>query len=165
MCPENEREWERINDKKVKKPLPESDPDPGSDSEDEDQQQNRENAIASVDAVENLVVLDSAIHILETADRADGDDSKTHPFVVHGVPICDLAKSIFTKKRRQLSPLQYLDDETIKRIAIAVGTNVLSQELCASQKTKEAKFKDVELAIVHFVKKNYPCSAHLQFQL
>ena len=99
MCPENKREWERKNDKKVKKLLPESDPEPGSDSEDEDQQQNRENAIASVDAVENLVVLDSAIHILETADRADGDDSKIHPFFVHGVPICDLAKSIFTQKK------------------------------------------------------------------
>ena len=124
-----------------------------------------EHAIDSVDAVENEVVMDNAINILEAAERDERDESEKHPFVVYGIPICDLAKTIFMKKRRDLSPLQYLDDETIKRIATAVGTMVLSQELCASQKTKEVKFKDVELAIVQFARKNCPCCAHLQYQL
>ena len=96
-----------------------------------------EHAIDSVDAFENEVVMDNAINILEAAERDERDESEKHQFVVYGIPICDLAKTIFMKKRRDLSPLQYLDDETIKRIATAVGTMVLSQELCASQKTKE----------------------------
>ena len=75
-----------------------------------------------------------------------------------------VAKTILMKKRGDLSPLQYLDDETIKNIASTVGTIVLSQELVASQKTKEAKFKDVEQTIVQFVKNHCPCTTHLQLQ-
>ena len=132
---------------------------------DEEQEQiDEDHAIAVMDAFEEAAVMDNAIDFLEVAERNDRDESENHPFVIFGVPLCDLAKTILMKKRGDLSPLQYLDDETIKNIASTVGTIVLSQELVASQKTKEAKFKDVEQTIVQFVKNHCPCTTHLQLQ-
>ena len=136
-----------------------------SDEENEERQQIKEHAIAVVDAVENFAVIDNTIDILEAAEKDEREASEKHPFVFSGIPICDLAKTISMKKRRDLSPLQFLDDGNIKNIATVVGSNTLTQELCASQKTKEAKFKEIELAIIQFVLGNCTCCSNLPFRM
>ena len=105
----------------------------------------------------------NTINILEAAEKDEREDSEKYPFVFSGIPICDLAKTIFMKKQRDLSPLQFLDDGNIKNIAAVVWSNILTQDLCASQITKEAKFKEIELAIIQFVLDNCICCSHLPF--
>ena len=156
---------ESKKDPKASEPDPLPEPLPGSLPEvgyEEEQQIVDDHAVAEVDMMEQAAIVDNAVNHLENTDISD---SNNHPYVKCGVAICDLAKSILLKKRRDLSPLQYLEDEAIKNIAITVGTRVFSQELCASQKTKEVKFKDVENAVIHFVKTNCQCTVHLQFHL
>ena len=112
--------------------------------DDEEQQMELEDAVAHVDQ-------------LEETDRDARRDSDEHPMQVCKINVCELAQAIVKKKRRDLSPLNYLSNVTVLSIADRLGSIVLSQELRSSQKTKEAAYKEIEDAIVWHVRKKCVC--------
>ena len=120
-----------------------------------------DDAIAFVDAIEASVMVDRAVDQLENVNREAQEDSNEHPIQMSGVNICDLAQAIENKKRRDASPLACLENETIMAIANFIDSFLLSQELLSSKKTREAKFRQLEQAIITHVK--YHCSCWIYF--
>ena len=120
-----------------------------------------DDAIAFVDAIEASVMVDRAVDQLENVNREAQEDSNEHPIQMSGVNICDLAQAIENKKKRDASPLACLENETIMAIANFIDSFLLSQELLSSKKTREAKFRQLEQAIITHVK--YHCSCWIYF--
>ena len=80
-----------------------------------------------------------------------------HPIQIDDVIICDLAISIMNSKIDEPSPLKNLDDKTLIAIAELTGTEVLSKHLTARDRKKEAKFREIENAVVSYVTQNCSC--------
>ena len=130
---------------------------PPEPQDDEEQQMDLEDAVAHVDAIEASMMVNRVVDQLEETDRDARIDMNEHPMQICDVDVCALAQAILRKKRRELSPLNYLNNVTVLSIADRVGSNVLSQELRSSQKTKESAYKEIEDAIVWHVRKKCPC--------
>ena len=155
----------KLKDKGKQKPqatvAPPPQADDAAEQDAEARQIEEDDAIAFVDAIEASVMVDRAVDQLENVNREAQEDSNEHPIQMSGVNICDLAQAIENKKRRDASPLACLENETIMAIANFIDSFLLSQELLSSKKTREAKFRQLEQAIITHVK--YHCSCWIYF--
>ena len=100
--------------------------------------------------------------IVLTVDNVTIENTRhEHPIQLDGVVICDLASSIMDSKIDEPSPLKDLDDKTLTAIAELTGTEVLSKHLSARDRKKEAKFREIENAVVTYVTQNCSCYQHM----
>ena len=76
------------------------------------------------------------------------------------VVICDLVSSIMNSKVNEPSPLLNYENKTIVSIAEMAGLQVLDKDLSARNRRKEAKFSEIENAIVTYVTQNCSCYQH-----
>ena len=77
------------------------------------------------------------------------------------VVICDLVSSIMNSKVNEPSPLLNYENRTIVSIAEMAGSQVLDKDLSARNRKKEAKFREIENAIVTYVTQNCSCYQHM----
>ena len=87
-------------------------------------------------------------------------ESKTkykHPVMLGEIVVCDLAKSIMNSEINAPSPLNDLDNKTLISIGDMVGSQVQDKDLSARDRKKEAKFREIENAVVTYVTENCPC--------
>jgi len=85
---------------------------------------------------------------------------KSHPLCTSdGLNICDMSKAIIMNSRNnKISPLEYLDQKSVTNIGKLIGLEVQSQDLNARNPKREEKYREIQTAIVHYVRQN--CSCH-----
>ena len=80
-----------------------------------------------------------------------------HPVMLGDIVVCDLAKSIMNSELNAPSPLNDLDSKTLISIGDMVGSQVQNKDLSARDRKKEAKFREMENAVVNYVTENCSC--------
>ena len=80
-----------------------------------------------------------------------------HPVMLGDIVVCDLAKSIMNSELNAPSPLNDLDNKTLISIGDMVGSQVQNKDLSARDRKKEAKFREIENAVVNYVTENCSC--------
>ena len=80
-----------------------------------------------------------------------------HPVMLGDIVVCDLAKSIMNSELNAPSPLNDLDNKTLISIGDMVGSQVQNKDLSARDRKKEAKFREIENAVVTYVTENCSC--------
>ena len=80
-----------------------------------------------------------------------------HPVMLGDIVVCDLARNIMNSEINAPSPLNDLDNKTLISIGDMVGSQVQNKDLFARDRKKEAKFREIENAVVNYVTENCSC--------
>jgi len=80
-----------------------------------------------------------------------------HPIKFDNIVICDLANTIMNSKVNEPSPLAEYENDVIISIGKLVGVEVLEKHLEARDRKKDAKFREIETAVVTYVTQNCSC--------
>ena len=80
-----------------------------------------------------------------------------HPVMLGDIVVCDLARNIMNSEINAPSPLNDLDNKTLISIGDMVGSQVQNKDLSARDRKKEAKFREIENAVVNYVTENCSC--------